>query len=83
MSALFDRRVFLAGMGATAVAPLFAQNAGNVVVYTSNNQQAVQSITDVAKSKLPNVKFSFVTGGSGVLPKMMSAAFSATIMTGA
>jgi iron(III) transport system substrate-binding protein len=76
MSALFDRRVFLAGMGATAVAPLFAQNAGNVVVYTSNNQQAVQSITDVAKSKLPNVKFSFVTGGSGVLLKRMETELS-------
>lgn len=76
MSALFDRRVFLAGMGATAVAPLFAQNAGSVVVYTSNNQQAVQSITDVARSKLPNVKFSFVTGGSGVLLKRMETELS-------
>lgn len=77
MSTLFDRRVFLAGMGATAVAPLFAQNAGSVVVYTSNNQQAVQSITDVARTKLPNVKFSFVTGGSGVLLKRMETELAA------
>jgi iron(III) transport system substrate-binding protein len=77
MSALFDRRVFLASMGATAVSPLFAQNAGSVVVYTANNQQAVQSITDVARTKLPNVKFSFVTGGSGVLLKRMETELAA------
>jgi len=73
----FHRRQFLAAMGATAAGPLFAQAAGNVVVYTSNNQQAVQSITDVARSKLPNVKFNFVTGGSGVLLKRMETEQSA------
>jgi iron(III) transport system substrate-binding protein len=64
-------------MAATTASPLFAQTAGNVVVYTSNNQQAVQSITDVARSKLPNIKFNFVTGGSGVLLKRMETEMSA------
>ncbi len=73
----FHRRQFLAAIGATAASPLFAQNSGNVVVYTSNNQQAVQSITDVARSKLPNLKFNFVTGGSGVLLKRMETEMSA------
>jgi iron(III) transport system substrate-binding protein len=72
-----DRRQFLAAMGATASGPLFAQTSGNVVVYTSNNQQAVQSITDVARTKLPNLKFNFVTGGSGVLLKRMETELSA------
>lgn len=72
-----NRRHFLAAMGATAATPLFAQNAGNAVIYTSNNQQAVQAITDVARSKLPNVKFNFVTGGSGVLLKRMEAEMAA------
>jgi iron(III) transport system substrate-binding protein len=72
-----DRRQFLAAMGATAAGPLFAQTSGNVVVYTSNNQQAVQSITDVARTKLPNLKFNFVTGGSGVLLKRMETELSA------
>jgi iron(III) transport system substrate-binding protein len=72
-----DRRNFLIAMGATAASPLFAQNAGSVVVYTSNNQQAVQSITDVGRTKLPNVKFNFVTGGSGVLLKRMETELSA------
>jgi iron(III) transport system substrate-binding protein len=73
----FHRRQFLAAIGATAASPLFAQTSGNVVVYTSNNQQAVQSITDVARSKLPNLKFNFVTGGSGVLLKRMETEISA------
>jgi iron(III) transport system substrate-binding protein len=77
MKATIDRRLFLAGLGATAAGPLFAQNTGNVVVYTSNNQQAVQSITDVARDKLPNLKFNFVTGGSGVLLKRMETEMSA------
>jgi len=73
----FRRRQFLAAIGATAASPLFAQASGNVVVYTSNNQQAVQSITDVARSKLANLKFNFVTGGSGVLLKRMETEMSA------
>ena len=72
-----NRRNFLVTVGATAAGPVLAQNAGNVVVYTSNNQQAVQSITDVARAKLPNLKFNFVTGGSGVLLKRMETEQSA------
>jgi iron(III) transport system substrate-binding protein len=77
------RREALAMLGITATssalwhAPAFAQAAGNVVVYTSNNQQAVQAITDVAKTKTANLKFNFVTGGSGVLLKRMETEASA------
>jgi iron(III) transport system substrate-binding protein len=70
-----DRRQVLAGLGASlAVGPAFAQAAGgNAVIYTSNNQQSVQSITDIGRQKVPNVKFNFVTGGSGVLLKRMES----------
>jgi iron(III) transport system substrate-binding protein len=71
VSAFLHRRNFLAGMGAAATAPLFAQGAASAVIYTSNNQQAAQSISDVGRTKLPNVKINFVTGGSGVLLKRM------------
>ena len=80
MPASFHRRHFLATGAAAALAqfPLHAlAQSGNVVVYTSNNQQAVQAITDVARKALPNVKFNFVTGGSGVLLKRMETEASA------
>jgi iron(III) transport system substrate-binding protein len=74
MHASFNRRHFLYASGAAALAHMpvssWAQSGG-VVVYTSNNQQAVQAITDVARKALPNVKFNFITGGSGVLLKRM------------
>jgi iron(III) transport system substrate-binding protein len=73
-----NRRAVLKGLGATscaagsfAASPVWAQASNNVVIYTSNNQQAVQSITDVGRQKLPNLKFNFVTGGSGVLLRRM------------
>jgi iron(III) transport system substrate-binding protein len=76
-----NRRQLLACAGAGALisqSPFAsAQTAGNVVVYTSNNQQAVQAITDVGRSKYPNIKFNFVTGGSGVLLKRMGTEASA------
>lgn len=69
-----SRRAVLAGMTASLAAPsAFAQAGGNAVVYTSNNQQAVQAITDVGRRRLPNVRFNFVTGGSGVLLRRMEA----------
>lgn len=71
MTIHLGRRAVLAGAGAMATMPAIAQVAGNAVVYTSNNQQAVQSITDVARRRLPNVRFNFVTGGSGVLLRRM------------
>lgn len=74
MSDSFNRRHFLATSAAVCLAqgpvPALSQSGG-VVVYTSNNQQAVQSITDVGRKALPNLKFNFVTGGSGVLLKRM------------
>ncbi len=73
MTTMLNRRAALAGLGSMAALPAFAQAAGNTVVYTSNNQQAVQSITDVGRRRLPNVRFNFVTGGSGVLLRRMEA----------
>ena len=76
MNFLIDRRTLMLAGSASAVStltPAWAQSAGNVVVYTSNNQQAVQSVTDVGRQKLPNVKFNFVTGGSAVLLRRMEA----------
>ena len=73
MTAMLNRRAVLAGLGSVAALPALAQSAGNAVIYTSNNQQAVQSITDVGRRRLPNLRFNFVTGGSGVLLRRMEA----------
>lgn len=73
MTLAINRRAVLAGLGSLAALPAVAQAAGNAVVYTSNNQQSVQSITDVGRRRLPNVRFNFVTGGSGVLLRRMEA----------
>lgn len=83
MTHLIQRREAIALLGATAAGSTLwhpsalAQAAGSAVVYTSNNQQAVQAITDVAKTKAANLKFNFVTGGSGVLLKRMETEASA------
>lgn len=58
MKLQIDRRQLLIATGgavlSSAFQPTWAQSAaGNVVIYTSNNQQAVQSITDVAQKTLP------------------------------
>jgi iron(III) transport system substrate-binding protein len=73
MTHLITRRTALAGLAATSALPVFAQAAGNVVVYTSNNQQAVQAVQDTARDKAANLKFNFVTGGSGVLLKRIES----------
>jgi len=49
------------------------QPSGNVVIYTSNNAEAVQTVTDVAKKQLPQVKIGTVTGGSATLLKRIEA----------
>lgn len=73
MTMTLNRRAVLAGLGGLAAQPAFAQATGNTVVYTSNNQQAVQSITDIGRRRVPNIRFNFVTGGSGVLLRRMEA----------
>ena len=49
------------------------QPSGNVVIYTSNNAEAVQTVTDVARKLLPQVKIGTVTGGSATLLKRIEA----------
>lgn len=78
MTATIDRRTLLAGLAGLAAAPslspALAQGAsGSVVLYTSNNAQAVDSILGVAKEKLPNLKISTITGGSGQLLRRIEA----------
>ena len=67
------RRSFLAGLGATAVFPARAQGAGAVVIYTSNNAQAVEAVTEVAGKRMAGVKLSTITGGSGQLLRRLKA----------
>lgn len=74
MTSSMTRRLALAGFAATVAMPALGQGAGgNVVVYTSNNQQAVQAVQDTARDKAGNLKFSFVTGGSGVMLKRIES----------
>ena len=49
------------------------QPGGSVVIYTSNNAEAVQAVTDVAKKAMPQVKIGTVTGGSATMLKRIEA----------
>lgn len=72
----FDRRTLLATLAATAAGPALAQKdqtVGNVVIYTSNNQQSVQAVTDTATDLLPKIKINTITGGSGQLLRRIEA----------
>jgi iron(III) transport system substrate-binding protein len=73
MSFIADRRQVLAGLAAATASPALGQDASTVTIYTSNNQQAVQAITDEARRALPSLKWNFITGGSGQLLRRMEA----------
>ena len=74
MAHLIDRRTVLAGLAAAPALPAFAQGAaGTVVLYTSNNAQAVDAVLGVAKEKQAKLKISTITGGSGQLLRRIEA----------
>ncbi|MGO4737341.1 ABC transporter substrate-binding protein [Bosea sp. 2KB_26] len=77
MTNLIDRRTVLAGLAGLAAAPAvpaLAQGAaGTVVLYTSNNAQAVDAVLGVAKDKQAKLKISTITGGSGQLLRRIEA----------
>ncbi|HRE20249.1 MAG TPA: extracellular solute-binding protein [Rhabdaerophilum sp.] len=78
MTSHINRRTILGGLAGlvatSALNPTLAQGAaGNVVLYTSNNAQSVDAILGVAKDKLPNLKISTITGGSGQLLRRLEA----------
>lgn len=51
-----------------------AQTAGGqVVLYSSNNAQSVETVTDVARKAMPGVRVNAITGGSGQLLRRMQA----------
>ena len=76
-----SRRAILAGLAASTTLPAAIslpalaqdQSAGSIVIYTSNNQQSVQAVTDTAATLLPKVKISTITGGSGQLLRRIEA----------
>jgi len=68
-----NRRTLVAGLGATLALPLRAQPGGSVVIYTSNNQQAFEAVVETAAKRMPGVKFSAITGGSGQLLRRLEA----------
>lgn len=76
MTHFIDRRTVIAGLGAALALPAGlarAQGGGSVVIYTSNNQQAFEAVVETAAKKLPGVKFSAITGGSGQLLRRLEA----------
>ena len=73
MSVHTTRRTVLACLGATLALPARSQTSGSVVVYTSNNAQAFEAVTEVARKRMPGVKFSAITGGSGQLLRRLEA----------
>ena len=72
-----NRRRALTGLGSIALAPFAlparGQGPGAVVIYTSNNAQAFETVQDVARKKMPGVKVSAITGGSGQLLRRLEA----------
>ena len=71
-----NRRTLLAALAASVSVQAFAQQdmtIGNVAIYTSNNQQAVQAVTDTAATLLPKIKINAITGGSGQLLRRIEA----------
>ena len=73
-----QRRTLLAagiagGLTLTTLTATWAQSSGAVVIYTSNNAQAFDAVVEVAKKRLPNVKLSAITGGSGQLLRRLEA----------
>ncbi len=77
MSTLFNRRQAITALGGTLgtalSSPAWAQAGGSVVVYTSNNAQAFDAVTEVARKRMPGVKLSAITGGSGQLLRRLEA----------
>jgi iron(III) transport system substrate-binding protein len=65
-------------MGLVLAGAVHAQQAsGNVVIYTSNNAEAVETVVDTARRHLPRVKIGTVTGGSATLLKRIEVEASA------
>ena len=81
MSPIFNRRQAIAAVGSTLggalattlATPVQAQATGSVVIYTSNNAQAFDAVTEVARKRMPGVKLSAITGGSGQLLRRLEA----------
>jgi iron(III) transport system substrate-binding protein len=68
------RSIVLGGAGFAFAGVVAAQQpSGNVVIYTSNNAEAVQTVTDIARKQLPQVKIGTVTAGSATLLKRIEA----------
>ena len=73
MTINLNRRQTIIALGATLAAPAWAQAGASVVIYTSNNAQAFEAVTEVARKRMPGVKFSAITGGSGQLLRRLEA----------
>jgi iron(III) transport system substrate-binding protein len=54
-------------------ASAWSQPSGALSMYTSNNAEAVATLSDLAKKRLPQVKIGAVTGGSATLLKRIEA----------
>lgn len=61
-----------ASLGSSLSLPALAQS-GSVVIYTSNNAQAFDAVSEVARKRMPGVKLSAITGGSGQLLRRLEA----------
>ncbi len=75
MTHTVNRRTAVAGLGATLALPagFVRAQSGSVVIYTSNNQQAFEAVVETAGKRLPGVKLSAITGGSGQLLRRLEA----------
>ena len=68
----FSRRTIVTvAVALPAALPALAQEASQVVLYSTLNQQSMQTATDVARKSLPGVKINSITGGSLPLLKRM------------
>lgn len=68
------RTIVLSGAALALAGAAHAQQpSGNAVIYTSNNAEAVQTVVDIARKRMPQVKIGTVTGGSATLLKRIEA----------
>lgn len=66
-------RGIAAGFALVSMGAIAAAQEGQVTIYTSNPVQAVETVEAVARDQMPGLRFSTITGGSGVLLRRIEA----------
>ncbi len=71
--AVSNLRNLLAGIAFVLMGGAAAAQDGNVTIYSSNPEQALETVTSVAATEMKGVKVNMVTGGSGAMLRRIEA----------